>query len=77
MPSGAHNTGGMAITGMATIGIGVGAADGSAGGIAAAAFVAGADGKGATAQISPAARRPKSKEFGPPDLHPSAAFPAG
>jgi hypothetical protein len=43
MPSGAHNTGGMAITGMATIGIGVGAADGSVGGIAGVASVAGVD----------------------------------
>jgi hypothetical protein len=43
MSSGAHNTGGMAIRGMATIGIGVGAADGSAGGIEAAASAAGAD----------------------------------
>jgi hypothetical protein len=41
---------GMAIIGTATIGIGVGAADGSAGGIAAAASVAGAD------QISAACR---------------------
>ena len=46
MPSGAHNTGGMAITGMAVIGIGVGAADGSAGGIAAAASAAGVDDEG-------------------------------
>ena len=50
MPSGAHNTGGMAIPGTATIGIGVGAADGSAGGIAAAASAAGVDGKGRIAQ---------------------------
>ena len=50
MLSGAHNTGGMAITGMATIGIGVGAGDGSAGGIAADASAAGVDGKGRIAQ---------------------------
>jgi hypothetical protein len=68
MPSEAHNTGGMAITGMATIGIGVGAADGSAGGIAAAAFAAGVDGKGGTAQSGRSRRDVPLPQFVRPQL---------
>jgi ATP-dependent DNA ligase len=78
MPSGAHNTGGMAITGMATIGIGVGAADGSAGGIAAAASAAGVDGKGGTVQVrSVAPGRPPPQFVRPRFSQPVEQHPSG
>jgi ATP-dependent DNA ligase len=56
----------MAVAGTETIGIDVGAADGSAGGIAAAGFVAGVDRKGAAVQ-SPIFAKPK--RFAPSGLH--------